>query len=390
MACQRSSISAWPRALKRKIAQIEMTTRSLTGAAENLVAGTAAYMSPEQAEGKKLDARSDIFSFGAVLYEMVTGWRVFRGDSTASTLAAVLKHEPEPPSRIAPQVPRELERIIQRCLRKDPNRRFQHMSDLKVELEDVREESESGVQAAVQAPAQARRRFGLQTATARKRCNSRTLAAFAAHRTGLRTGAKLYSMRILETAAGTFGCATAAEGSLAGSRMVPATPMYRASRMTGRGSTSATIAQAAQKYFASRSAADRRCKSPTWEVSSHKSRLMARRFTPSISGSMQSGEGALCEAPVGGGQERPLGISVFGRTFAVVSEGIYYIGVAGKDGRGREIRFYDFPSRGSRLIQALGNADIHIGLTVSPDRKIFLYSVAGDNGRNLMLVENFL
>lgn len=70
--------------------------------------------------------------------------------------------------------------------------------------------------------------------------------------------------------------------------------------------------------------------------------------------------------------------------------GDYYIGVAGKDGRGREIRFYDFPSRGSRLIQALGNADIHIGLTVSPDRKIFLYSVAGDNGRNLMLVENFL
>lgn len=63
--------------------------------------------------------------------------------------------------------------------------------------------------------------------------------------------------------------------------------------------------------------------------------------------------------------------------------------MAGKDGRGREIRFYDFPSRGSRLIQALGNADIHIGLTVSPDRKIFLYSVAGDNGRNLMLVENF-
>ncbi|HEX7361547.1 MAG TPA: protein kinase [Bryobacteraceae bacterium] len=117
-------------------------TQSLTGASERLVAGTPAYMSPEQAEGKKLDARSDIFSFGAVLYEMVTGRRAFRGDSTASTLAAVLHHEPHPPANI----PKELERIIQRCLRKDPNRRFQHMSDLKVELEEVLEDTASGIQ----------------------------------------------------------------------------------------------------------------------------------------------------------------------------------------------------------------------------------------------------
>jgi serine/threonine protein kinase len=107
------------------------------------IAGTAAYMSPEQAEGKKLDPRSDIFSFGAVLYEMITGRRAFHGESTASTLAAVLRHEPEAPTKIVPRVPRELERIIQRCLRKDPNRRFQSMSDVRVELEEVREESES-------------------------------------------------------------------------------------------------------------------------------------------------------------------------------------------------------------------------------------------------------
>ncbi|HEX7361546.1 MAG TPA: protein kinase [Bryobacteraceae bacterium] len=114
-------------------------TRSLTG---EIVAGTPAYMSPEQAEGKKLDARSDIFSFGAVLYEMVTGRRAFRGDSTASTLAAVLHRDPDPPANI----PKELERIIQRCLRKDPNRRFHHMSDLKVELEEVLEDTVSGIQ----------------------------------------------------------------------------------------------------------------------------------------------------------------------------------------------------------------------------------------------------
>ena len=125
-------------------------TQALTGGDSQFqhgsVAGTAAYMSPEQAEGKRLDARSDIFSFGAVLYEMLTGRRAFRGDSTASTLAAVLQHEPEPPTRLAPAIPRELERITQRCLRKDPSRRFHTMNDVKVELEEVREESESGTQ----------------------------------------------------------------------------------------------------------------------------------------------------------------------------------------------------------------------------------------------------
>ncbi|HEX7361548.1 MAG TPA: protein kinase [Bryobacteraceae bacterium] len=130
-------------------------TRSLTGASQQVVAGTAAYMSPEQAEGKKLDARSDIFSFGAVMYEMVTGRRAFRGDSTASTLAAVLHCDPEPPANI----PKELERIIQRCLRKDPNRRFQTMGDVRIELEEVREESESRTQAAIQAPARKRKNW---------------------------------------------------------------------------------------------------------------------------------------------------------------------------------------------------------------------------------------
>ena len=132
-------------------------TRSLTDVSPQPIAGTAAYMSPEQAEGKKLDARSDIFSFGAVLYEMVTGRQAFHGDSTASTLAAVLRHEPEAPSRITPRIPKELERVIQRCLRKDPNRRFHSMNDVKVELEEVGEESESGMQAAVEGPAKKRR-----------------------------------------------------------------------------------------------------------------------------------------------------------------------------------------------------------------------------------------
>ncbi|HJU63274.1 MAG TPA: protein kinase, partial [Candidatus Binatia bacterium] len=103
-----------------------------------VVLGTAQYMSPEQAAGKKLDGRSDIFSLGAVLYEMVTGERAFSGDSLMATLAAVLNQEPKPlPTRVPP----DLVKVILRCLRKDPTRRYQSMADLRVALEDLREES---------------------------------------------------------------------------------------------------------------------------------------------------------------------------------------------------------------------------------------------------------
>ena len=111
--------------------------------AEGAILGTAAYMSPEQAEGKPADTRSDVFSFGAVLYEMVTGRRAFRGGTEMSTLAAVLTSDPEPPSRIVPGLSRDLDKIIGRCLRKNPARRWQSMADLKVALEDLREEADS-------------------------------------------------------------------------------------------------------------------------------------------------------------------------------------------------------------------------------------------------------
>jgi serine/threonine protein kinase len=111
------------------------------------VAGTPAYMSPEQASGGTVDTRSDVFAFGTVLYEMVTGRRPFGGGSTAEMLASLLKEQPKPPSEVAPDVPKELERIILRCLRKEPARRFQHMTDLRVELQEIKEESDSGTTA---------------------------------------------------------------------------------------------------------------------------------------------------------------------------------------------------------------------------------------------------
>uniref|UniRef100_Q01P42 non-specific serine/threonine protein kinase n=1 Tax=Solibacter usitatus (strain Ellin6076) TaxID=234267 RepID=Q01P42_SOLUE len=120
---------------------------------EGTVVGTAAYMSPEQAEGKPVDGRSDIFSFGAVLYEMLTGRRAFCGATRMATITSVLRDEPKPVGETRDTVPKELERVIARCLRKDPDRRFQHMEDLRVALEEVREESESGSAARPESPA---------------------------------------------------------------------------------------------------------------------------------------------------------------------------------------------------------------------------------------------
>ena len=110
---------------------------------EGTILGTLAYMSPEQAEGKKVDARSDIFSFGSMLYEMVTGQRAFAGKSKLSSLTAILHKEPQPPSQVAEEVPPELERIIARCIKKDPARRWQSMADVKVAVDELREEAES-------------------------------------------------------------------------------------------------------------------------------------------------------------------------------------------------------------------------------------------------------
>lgn len=103
---------------------------------EDEILGTIAYMSPEQAEGKPIDARSDIFSFGAVLYEMVSGRRAFEGGSRLSTLSAILGKEPARLAEIAPVVPAQLEKTILRCLRKGPEERFADAAALARALEE--------------------------------------------------------------------------------------------------------------------------------------------------------------------------------------------------------------------------------------------------------------
>jgi len=135
------------------LSQTPTMATPLTGA--GMIVGTFQYMAPEQLEGKEADARSDIWAFGATVYEMATGRKAFEGQSQASLIASILKEQPRPIAEIQPLTPPGLDRIIQRCLAKDPDDRWQTGRDLAHELNWI---ADAGSKAGVPAPVAAKRR----------------------------------------------------------------------------------------------------------------------------------------------------------------------------------------------------------------------------------------
>src|SRR5262249_49460425 len=152
-----------PRLTRGDSRGVESATKSESLTEEGMILGTLEYMAPEQVEGKETDSRTDIFAFGVVMYEMATGRKAFDGDSKASLTAAILTAEPPPITKIQPMTPPALERVVQRCLAKDPEERWQNMADLATQLQWVAEGQEQG---SVPAQTEARRKKRKQLAWA--------------------------------------------------------------------------------------------------------------------------------------------------------------------------------------------------------------------------------
>ena len=146
------------------------------------VVGTIAYMAPEQVRAKELDARTDLFSFGAVLYEMATGAMPFRGESSGIIFNAILERQPVPVVRLNPDVPPDLERVISKCLEKERNLRYQHASEIHADLQRLRRDTDPSSARVITPAALAPRRYGWMLWTLAALLAAGTLAWMVANR----------------------------------------------------------------------------------------------------------------------------------------------------------------------------------------------------------------
>jgi eukaryotic-like serine/threonine-protein kinase len=153
---------------ERHVVDASASTGTVPISGDDRIVGTVAYMSPEQAEGRPIDSRSDIFALGVMLFEMATGRRPFSGDSSISLITSILRDTPPTVSDVKPELPIEFARIVRRCLQKDPERRYQTALDLRNALDELQQESQSGVvippNAQVRSPSSGRRRVGVALA----------------------------------------------------------------------------------------------------------------------------------------------------------------------------------------------------------------------------------